>query len=485
VREFTKLTINEGRWYKAVSLLPAMQSTVDTEPRSEKSARPIETKRELAEFQEHLRKVTESTAFRSSHRSAQFLNYICEQAIAGHFDSLKERVIGAKLFGRPPAYDTGEDAIVRVTASDVRKRLSHYYLSTTGSSSELRINLPVGSYVPEFTRDIQDTVATKIAETNPEPPAPEAPSTVTIKPETHFDPSDRLQRSIKSWLMIATCIACLSFLGWLIFRKSPAQESVSRTSVLPWSVFFADKRVPLLVTSDPNIAEIQGLTGQPVSVSDYANQKYVPDAASLSPEIIHVCRDILRGDKAASVDTPIVAGIAELAAENASRINVRAARDLHFSDLDTDGNLIFLGSPRTDPWTSLFEDQLDFRFIYDHASRQEIIQNVRPRPGEPEKYVPTAKGFATGQSFASVSFVRNPNHSGHVLILAGANAEGTKAAGELVTNPSSLSSALQGCGVRSSTTASDTGQYFQLLLHLKMMAGSPTAFDVAACHILP
>jgi hypothetical protein len=444
-----------------------------------------DTKIDFAELREHLKEVIESAAFRSSQRSAQFLKYICEQAIAGHFDALKERMIGVELFGRLPSYDTGQDAVVRVTASDVRKRLLHYYLSASGSSSELRINLPVGSYVPEFTHDIREVAEAGTAETIPEPSPIELTSSPTVKPAAHLNPSVRFPRTGMLWLVIAAWIGSLCLLAWGISRKPLAHGTISRTSVLPWSVFFADKRIPLLVTSDPNIAEIQGLTGDRVSVSDYANQKYIPNAASLSPEIIHICRDILRGDKAASVDTPIVAGIAELAAGKASRIDVRAARDLHFSDLDTDGNLIFLGSPRTDPWTSLFDEQLDFRFIYDHASRQEIIQNVRPRPGEPIKYLPTAKGFATGQSFATVSFIRNPNHGGNILILAGANAEGTKAAGELVTNPSNLSPALQHCGIHSSSTALDGVEHFQMLLQLRMMAGSPTAFDVASCHILP
>jgi hypothetical protein len=458
-----------------------MRATVETEARSEKIARSIETKQDLVEFREHLQTVIGSAAFRGSHRSAQFLTYICEQAIAGHFDSLKERAIGVELFGRPPAYDTGDDAIVRVTASDVRKRLSHFYLSTAGSSSDFQIALPVGSYIPEITRDIRDIAEAALTETTAESISPEVPSAVHANPTVDLDLSRRPQRAGASWLVVAVCIAGFCLMGWGIFRRPPAQAAPSRIAVLPWSLFFADKHAPLLVTSDPNIAEIQGLTGAPVSVSDYANQEYIPNAASLSPEIIHFCRDILRGDKAASVDTPIVAGVAELAAENASRINVRAARDLHFSDLDTDGNLIFLGSPHTDPWTSLFDDQLDFKFTRDNASRQEIIQNVHPHPGEPATYIPTAKGFATGQSFAIVSFVRNPNHAGHVLILAGANAEGTKATGELVTNPLNLSSALQRCGIRSG----DTVQHFQILLHLKMMAGSPTSFDVAACHVLP
>src|ERR1700747_930487 len=105
--------------------MPAAQSTHETELRSERIARIPETKKELAKFRDHLREIIESPAFRSSHRSAQFLRFICEQAMSGNIESLKERAIGIELFGRTPAYDTGEDAIVRVTASDVRKRLSN------------------------------------------------------------------------------------------------------------------------------------------------------------------------------------------------------------------------------------------------------------------------------------------------------------------------------------------------------------------------
>jgi hypothetical protein len=233
------------------------------------------------------------------------------------------------------------------------------------------------------------------------------------------------------------------------------------------------------VTSDPNIAEIQGLTKTTVSASDYANQRYLPPVGSVTPEILHFCRDILRGDKAANVDTPIVANVAELARENSAKMSVRPARDLRLSDLDTESNFIFLGSPRSDPWTGLFADQLDFRFKLD-ASQQEIIENARPRPGESAKYIATAKGYETGESFATISFLANPNQGGQLLLLGGVNAEGTKAAGELVTNTQALSTALLQCGIRSSSPT----QHFQLLLRVNVMAGSPRNFEVQACHIL-
>ena len=99
-----------------------------------------------------LAEVTEGAAFKSSHRSAQFLEYVVQHSAMGNADKLKERLIGIELFGRAPTYDTGEDAIVRVTASDVRKRLVQHY-SQAGSTSEFKISLPSGGYIPELVRN--------------------------------------------------------------------------------------------------------------------------------------------------------------------------------------------------------------------------------------------------------------------------------------------------------------------------------------------
>src|ERR1700721_4313723 len=106
---------------------PTMQITVPADPRTSEIGKILETESDIELFQQHLKEVIEGAAFKGSHRSGQFLQYIVDQAIAGHFESLKERVIGVELFGRSPSYDTGDDAIVRVTASDVRKRLLQHY----------------------------------------------------------------------------------------------------------------------------------------------------------------------------------------------------------------------------------------------------------------------------------------------------------------------------------------------------------------------
>jgi hypothetical protein len=455
-----------------------MQTFVQAKEFENPITKVIETEEDLGKLQQHLKEVVEGAAFRGSQRSRQFLTYVLEQTIAGRCADLKERTIGVDLFGRLPAYDTGEDAIVRVTASDVRKRLLAHYVKS-GSTSEFRINLPSGHYIPEILRDASIASPNISALGMPEDSVAIAEPLTTpfLDHATTANPQMKWWRRSAKWMAFALLLLGLNLAAWLAISRFV----VSPAPVLPWSAIFQKQHPVLLITSDPNIAEIQGLTGSPVTVSDYANQVYVPQSKSLSPEIVNFARDILRGDKAANVDTSIVANVAELAEASASKINIRGARDLRFSDLDTDNSFIFMGSPLTNPWTNLFSDQLDFKFVPDKSSRQEIIQNVHPHTGELKFYVPTAKGLATGESYAIISFVGNPDHAGQVLILAGANAEGTRATGELITNLHAMPTALKRCGI----SAQGPVRHFQLLLRLSTMAGSPRHFDIMACHALP
>ncbi|HUV68752.1 MAG TPA: hypothetical protein VMW15_03765 [Terracidiphilus sp.] len=67
----------------------------------------------------------------------------------GRAADLKERTLGVEVFGRPPDYDTSADPVVRFSASEVRKRIAQYY-HENGEGARLQIELPLGSYVPEF-----------------------------------------------------------------------------------------------------------------------------------------------------------------------------------------------------------------------------------------------------------------------------------------------------------------------------------------------
>ena len=453
-----------------------------------------ESETDVALLRKHLKEIVEGTAFRGSHRSGQFLSYIVEQAITGNFESLKERMIGVELFGRSPTYDTGEDAIVRVTASDVRKRLLQHY-GQYGSASPFRISLPLGSYIPEIAY-AHSTGSVRLGiETTPEPgPVPHsgpansssespaaqnAPSAPAVVPQIESEHRARAYRRL--WMALGTLVVVLNLGLWSLFWFRSTAASVA-VSDLPWSVIFNSAHPTHLITSDPGIVNVQELTGSQLSVSDYANHRFLPEPNNLTPDEIRFSRILLGGDSssAAAVDTPIAVGIATLARNSASRLDVHAARSIRFADLKTDDNFIFLGSPRSDPWVALFNDQLDFQFALDQTSRQEFIRNVHPRQNELPAYYPTAQGWATGQSFGIVALVQNPDQEGHVLLLAGASGEGTEAAGKLVTDLARLSSILKSCGLN----PSGRSMHFELLLRFNAMAGSANNIDVVACHIL-
>jgi TolB-like protein/Tfp pilus assembly protein PilF len=107
------------------------------------------TPEQVALVRQHLQDVLSSAAFSGSKRAQEFLQLVVEHALADRTDSLKERMIGAEMFGRPVDYDTANDAVVRVKATEVRRRILQYYRDST-PDPPVRIDLPVGSYVPKF-----------------------------------------------------------------------------------------------------------------------------------------------------------------------------------------------------------------------------------------------------------------------------------------------------------------------------------------------
>jgi hypothetical protein len=102
------------------------------------------------EIREQLERLIASRRFASSHRCQLLLRHVVETTLSGDAESLKERTIGVETLKRSPDYDTNSDPAVRVAAGEVRKKLAQYYYEP-GKQDRVRIELPVGSYVPVFT----------------------------------------------------------------------------------------------------------------------------------------------------------------------------------------------------------------------------------------------------------------------------------------------------------------------------------------------
>src|SRR5215831_9164429 len=109
----------------------------------------IETEEVRSMIREQLERLLESHLFRNSKRYPNMLRHIVERTLAGRSEEIKERSLGVLVFGRPPGYDCSADPVVRMSAAEIRKRLAQYY-NEPRHRDQPRIELPTGSYIPEF-----------------------------------------------------------------------------------------------------------------------------------------------------------------------------------------------------------------------------------------------------------------------------------------------------------------------------------------------
>ena len=102
-----------------------------------------------AEVIGELDRIAASAAFSKVERPVRFLRHLVETALRDDPERLKESSVGVDVFYRPASWDPRIDPIVRQEAARLRKRLARYY-ATASQSSGIRIELPVGTYVPVF-----------------------------------------------------------------------------------------------------------------------------------------------------------------------------------------------------------------------------------------------------------------------------------------------------------------------------------------------
>ena len=189
----------------------------------ESSAKPEGLNREqIALVRQHLRDVLSSAAFSGGKRAQEFLQLVVEHALADRTESLRERMIGAEMFGRPVDYDTANDAVVRVKATEVRRRLLQYYRDSNPDPA-VRIDLPVGSYVPKFVWHTEKT------------PTPAAPPEITAVPHSQ-DAHDTLaqapadlqavaptlpseRRLSRRWMVLVPLLALLALGGFFAMQS--------------------------------------------------------------------------------------------------------------------------------------------------------------------------------------------------------------------------------------------------------------------------
>ena len=107
-----------------------------------------------AALQDTLARLDASRSFSHATRHRTLLHHLLARMLSGDTAALKESVIAVEVFGRPADhFDPVRDSIVRVEARRLRARLAAYN-ANEGRGAALRIELPVGSYIPQLVQAV-------------------------------------------------------------------------------------------------------------------------------------------------------------------------------------------------------------------------------------------------------------------------------------------------------------------------------------------
>jgi hypothetical protein len=369
-----------------------------------------------------LDRVLQSQGFRASRRSQDFLRYVVEQTLQGHSDTLKERTIGIDVFGRLSGYDPSDDATVRVKAGEVRKRLGLYYASE-GQADDVRIEMPAGTYVPEFTR-----VETQITASDPKPIR-------TARPP----------KSRWPWVLAAGLTLLAIVIGaWLKTRTPATVVDEFWSPVLRGSapVLLSAAYVPVYGV-DPKMSP-----EKPVRFEDFV---------------------LLTDQFVGGGDLMAMARISGLLNRLHHPYRVKTGGDVSFQDLRTAPTVLIGYS-----YTRWREISKELRFFIDAESRPRMVTDN----GKPTQWsLPNLPADRrTNEDYAIVTRVFHPDTQAMLVEVVGILQYGTEAAADLITSPELLAEALH------DAPKGWQNKNLQLVLHVKVISGTPASPKVVATH---
>ncbi len=346
-------------------------------------------------IRDQLERVLASAHFRNSRRYTGLLRFAVQQALEGRLDRLKERVIGVEVFARDADYDTSQDPVVRTSAVEVRKRLVQYYREP-GRETELRIDLPPGSYVPEF----------HAASGAPPVPVPADARRPAARPRVTWRPA------------VVAVVVLIAALAWHRPWASPSAFDRFWRPVLqaPGPVLFglspavgAEVSAPAdsAPVSSSTLAEIQRSAGKP--------------GAAVAGRALSVPI----GDVTALVD------IASALRARGKAFQTRFTGSLQFDDLKA-GPVVFIGPAVR--WLNLVTS--DWRFTVDRDEAVTVTWiSDRDKPGQRLWSMPVSS-LVTGpvEAYALLTRVRNETTGQSLVSIAGLSTYATSAAGQFLAS---------------------------------------------------
>ena len=431
-----------------------------------------------------LERIVNSPRFHRAARLREFLLFVGRRSIRERCDQIAEQEIGTEVFGRPPNYDTNIDNIVRVNATEVRKRVEAYF-EAEGAHEPVLLEIPRGSYKP--------VLRLRFAAPAPAPTAPgfvphKEPVASPILPEATAASSELpASPGLGSWIAAALVIlaltsACVTL--WIqnrqLHRSLYAWKSNTELASF-WSQVLDARPATDVILADTSFALVEDILKKPIPLNDYLDRRYVSEIQSqaqsqqLSPERREDLNLILARNYGSVGDFRVAQRLVALDPLGRN-IHVNYALEYTAAQLKQD-NVILIGSRKSNPWVDIVSSNLNFTIEYDPDRQVSLVRNRAPEAGEQQTYVAPATADSSS-GFSVVCYLPNPGQAGKLLIIAGTGSEATEGAGEFITSGEQLASFRRLLHV-------EKLPYFEVLLKTTHLSATPLNSTIVAYRTYP
>jgi hypothetical protein len=399
-----------------------------------------------------LSRVASSAIFQKSNRLRELLEYVGERTLRNPDTPIREQEIGIAVFGRSANYDTSQDTLVRVQASQLRKKLQQFF-SEEGHDEPLIIEMPKGSY------------------------------SLTFRPRDTTAEVDRVEltegrvlsagwRVWAGWFMAALCLIIIGLLAYQIIgfkRKAELGLGANPTVNRFFGEMFGNGRQTWLALADANLVIFEDAMKEQISLADYQRKDFdrlarerIPD-----PTVRALALNVVYRPYTGMADAGIVRRMSLVFAGNGLPFEMVLARDLTLAQA-VGQNVILMGSRRANPWVTLYEDRLNFQTVFEENPRAAWLRNQSPKAGEQAEY----RGQWSRLGYCRVGYLRNNKATGNVLLISGTDVPSTEAGGEFITREDSLRRLRKALGLQDAQPM----PHFEALLETSLV-GNAVAHD--------
>lgn len=378
---------------------------------------------EREEKEKALALVETSDTFSKQDQLKSFLRFVCEYEMTGRGRDLHEYLIGTEVLGQKAGYSTAENSVVRSRAHSLRHKLLDFY-ATEGAATDVRIEIPKGSYCPRFVRAAPRNSSSVSAHDFSGP---------TAQPEVHSGSASRM----REWLVAgaAVVVGCLvsGFAGYRLApdKKTPRVAPVIREAWGP--LLSPNANAIICIATGPQLLVRKAPDGSKIDKpvpSEMGLETWYKERFKLLPgEHLYVVPNYntpLWGDASGAI---AISKVLTRAGVDAQILPERVVDSFALKDR----NVILLGRPEESPAAALFLQELYYNIKWFNDVQDVEISSADPRTGALTE-LSHKENFVHGL----ITVIRSANReqgSTQMVILSGVNSAGTIAAADFFSSP--------------------------------------------------